>query len=402
MSERDEDLELQALQRELDDAFATTRPRPGFDDELWLRMQERRPVAARLRDALAALWQGTREVPTVPMAAVATVLVLALGVGIFALSGLGRGGGASSTGAGAVELAPAVGVPAQAGSFGRLPSPVFYQGGKAPAVPNGAAAPTDQGYAGPVKLVWAGRLDLALGAAPVFRYREPSTNTADAFAASLGAALQSRPGGTLGSYATTDYSLRVRGTVKSPPQSPAYSIVAAPNLPPVDAAGAAPADLATLFLAAHSLVPTWQYTALTDTAGDRVRVRLVRQFVVPGYGPAALVDANGDGYGVTVDLRGTQPLDAGGLLPLQLDMADYRVISADRAVQMALAQSPAPQAAAPTVVQLTHADLAYVLVPAGDHSFYEPAFLFSGSFQVNGVTYLKRVIVPAVDPSLRS
>ena len=38
----DEDLELQALQRQLDDAFQTTRPRAAFEDELWLRM---RPAA---------------------------------------------------------------------------------------------------------------------------------------------------------------------------------------------------------------------------------------------------------------------------------------------------------------------------------------------------------------------
>ena len=49
-----EDLELQALQRQLDDAFETTRPRPGFEDELWTRMQARRPVGTRLRDA----WMG--------------------------------------------------------------------------------------------------------------------------------------------------------------------------------------------------------------------------------------------------------------------------------------------------------------------------------------------------------
>jgi hypothetical protein len=44
----------------------------------------------------------------------------------------------------------------------------------------------------------------------------------------------------------------------------------------------------------------------------------------------------------------------------------------------------------------------YVLVPAGDHSFYEPAILFSGSYTVNGQTLVKRVLVPAVDPSQRT
>jgi hypothetical protein len=41
----------------------------------------------------------------------------------------------------------------------------------------------------------------------------------------------------------------------------------------------------------------------------------------------------------------------------------------------------------------------YALAWAGDHSFYEPAYLFSGTFTYNGTTYVKRVLVPAVDPS---
>ena len=76
MSEPEEDLELQALQRQLDDAFETTRPRRGFEDELWVRMQASRPATNRLRDALAGLIQGIREVPAVPAAAVAAALVV--------------------------------------------------------------------------------------------------------------------------------------------------------------------------------------------------------------------------------------------------------------------------------------------------------------------------------------
>jgi hypothetical protein len=40
----------------------------------------------------------------------------------------------------------------------------------------------------------------------------------------------------------------------------------------------------------------------------------------------------------------------------------------------------------------------YTLVWAGDHSFYEPAFLFSGTFTYLGTSYVKRVLVPAVAP----
>jgi len=70
MSE-EEDLELKALQRQLDDAFQTTRPRPAFEDELWLRMQSRRPIWSRIRDGVTGLIAGLREAPAVPAAAVA-------------------------------------------------------------------------------------------------------------------------------------------------------------------------------------------------------------------------------------------------------------------------------------------------------------------------------------------
>ena len=80
-------------------------------------------------------------------------------------------------------------------------------------------------------------------------------------------------------------------------------------------------------------------------------------------------------------------------------------MSSDAAVQAALAfSSPTQAAPAPALpsVQLNQAELVYVLVPAGNHSFYEPAFLFSGKLQVNGQTYVKRILVPAVDPSQRT
>jgi hypothetical protein len=50
----------------------------------------------------------------------------------------------------------------------------------------------------------------------------------------------------------------------------------------------------------------------------------------------------------------------------------------------------------PPAVQLTTAELVYALALGGDHSYYEPCFLFSGTFIYNGVTYVKRVLVSAV------
>jgi hypothetical protein len=94
---------------------------------------------------------------------------------------------------------------------------------------------------------------------------------------------------------------------------------------------------------------------------------------------------------------------ATGQLPVSLDTATYPIITADEAVRSALASSPGvPASPAAPSVALTSAELVYTLVVAGDHSFYEPAILFSGSFTVEGKPYVKRVLVPAVDPSQRS
>ncbi|HEX9364488.1 MAG TPA: hypothetical protein VGA47_11975 [Candidatus Dormibacteraeota bacterium] len=391
MSDQDDDLQLQALQRQLEDAFATTRPRPGFEDELWLRMQAKRPVLTRIRDAVGGLLGGIREVPAVPMAAVASVLVVVIGVGIFAYSGLGRGGGAgapSSASLGDTKRNSGE----YYGSFGPLPGPA-----------QGATAPSTA-FEGPARLVWSGQLNLSITTAPVFRYQEPSTNAADQFATGLGAALVDRPAGLLGSYRASTYTLTVHGTVQAPPASPAYFILANQAMPAIDAAGAAPQDLANIFLAQHSLAPQWSYTISVDTKSDPLKVVYERQFEVPGYGEANLVDSNGVRYGLEVDLSGRRPVLAFGLLPVSLDRADYRIISAGEAIRQAVTPSSAPPVDAsplPTV-QLTQAQLAYVLVPAGDHSFYEPAFLFTGSFQLNGQTMVKRVLVPAVDPSQRT
>jgi len=119
---QDEDLELQALQRQLDDAFETTRPRHGFEDELWLRMQSSRPARSRLRDAWAGFWQGIRAVPAVPAAAVAVGLVVVIGVVLVGYSGLLHSGGSTATSAGGGFQGPQSNQ--YAGDFGRLPAPV--------------------------------------------------------------------------------------------------------------------------------------------------------------------------------------------------------------------------------------------------------------------------------------
>lgn len=399
----DDDLELQALQRQLDDAFETTRPRPGFDDELWLRMQRSRSAPRRLRDAFAGLFEGIRTVPAVPLSAVAAVLVVVIFVAALTRIGsFGPGGGGASTAANPAQ-APAD-RSLYTGSFGRLPTPAFAGEPTGPQVPTTNQGLSGVANAGPVQFTWTGKLNLTIPTAPVFRYYEPSTSAADQFATGLGAVLRDRPSGFLGSYSASDYTLKVRGTVQSPPSSPAYFIFSSTAMPASDAAGAGPADQANIFLAQHSLIPQWSYTVEVDSSADPVKVVYEREFDVAGYGPAYVVDVAGQRSGLEVDLSANRPVLAKGPLPVGLEVADYKLISADDAVRAALASgsraaagpSPAP------AVNLTQAELVYVLVPAGGHSFYEPAILFTGSLTQKGQTQPKRVLVPAVDPSQRT
>lgn len=404
MSDQEEDLEVLALRRQLDDAFATTRPRRDFEDELWARMQASRPAHNRFRDAIAGFMQGIREVPAVPAAAVATVLVVVLGVGLFAYSGIGQrhsGGNALSALSNGSGGTSRNGDQSSSGGFGLIPSPAFGQA--VPATAPEATAPNPKGgeFTGPAQLVWAGQSSIVVTGAPVFRYREPSTGTADQFASALGAVLRGRPQGFLGAYSSSDYTLKVRGTIQSPPSSPAYFIFAGLTMEPVQAAGASQADLANIFLAEHKLDPQWSYTVSVDQSGDPVKVVYERQFEVPGYGLAYLVNGNGSRYGLEVDLSNDRPVVVSGMLPMTLDGAYYNLASPADAVQPALNPPPVATVAPLPKIQLTQVDLVYVLVPAGDHSFFEPAYLYSGTMQMNGVTYTKHVLEPAVVPSQR-
>jgi hypothetical protein len=396
MSE-EEDLELQALQRQLDDAFQTTRPRPAFEDELWLRMQARRPIWRRFQDGLAGLVEGLREGPGVPGAAVAVALIVLLGVGLVTLKGLHPGGGGATSSAltdGAGKYAP------NASGFGPLQAPAL----SAPVAPGVPATGVDQAavfannvYLGAATLRWGGQLNVNAAALPVFRYQEPTQADADRFAAGLGAALPGKvsPGG-LGEYTGKNFTLVVIGTVAQPPHEPAFNIS---ELKPATApSGRDPVAVATAYLGAHSLTPSWPYTTAVDTTTTIIRVKFLRSFDLQGQGQAGLVNNVGDYYGIEVDLvaDGSGAYETGPL-PVNLVSSSYPIINAVQAVRSALATS-ASSGTGP-VVKLTKAELVYSLVWAGDHSFYEPAFLFSGTFVDHGTTYVKRVLVPAIDPA---
>jgi hypothetical protein len=395
MSE-EEDLVLLALQRQLDDAFHTTRPRPAFEDELWLRMQSRRPLWQRFRDGLSGMAAGLREAPAVPAAAVAIVLIVLVGAGIVTLGGLHLGGGASlatgtvPTSGGDKSLQPAT-LPA----FGILPAP--GAAATSPALSNSAT------YVGPVALTWTGHLDVTASNLPVFRYQEPTRSTADQFAVSVGAApsAQVAPGG-IGMYTGENFTLVVIGTVQHPLKEPSFSLSDLKSLPAGTASD--PVAVATAYLAAHSLIPSWPYQTVVQKTGTTVRASFLRSFDLQAQGQAPLVDSAGERYGIDVNTAtGTPGAYETGPLPLTLESVAYPIISADQAVRSALASSaPTGGSATVPVVRLTTAELVYAVAWAGDHSFYEPAFLFSGTFTDHSNSYVKRVLIPAVTPALVS
>jgi hypothetical protein len=253
-------------------------------------------------------------------------------------------------------------------------------------------------FAGPATLVWAGDLKVTATTLPVYRYAEPTRAQADSFAASVGALpLTDVAQGGIGVYAGRDFTMVVLASVAQPPKEPYVNVS---DLKSTVASSGDSVAVATAYLAVHRLLPTWPYATDVQTNGGTVRVNFLRIFDVPGVGQANLVDSGGNRYGTEVDFA---PSAAGAFekapMPLTLEPATYPIISGDQAIRSLGASSAASGAGVP-VVRITKAELVYVLVWGGDHSYYEPAYLFSGTFSNNGVPSVKRVLVPAVIASL--
>lgn len=410
MSDEKDDLELEALQRRLDDAFATTRPRRDFEDELWMRMQARRPASARLRDAFAALVAGFREAPAVPIGAVAVLLIVVVGIGVIANGGLNSNHNTYS--GSSAQLAPA---DLAVGEFGRLPTPRLDPNAPDKNAPSlalsaGPAAPipaptTANLYFGPANLRWTGQMPVAAVQAPVYRYSEPTAADADQYAASLGAAkdAQAKPEeGFLGRYVGNGFVVLVRQSAPQLPLEPTFVFMITTTSPNNE--GADSRSVAESFLARYSLAPQWPNTVTVQHVGSQTVVQYQRAFSLPTGGLAYLVNWSGERYGLSVEIGSGTVGGCTGPLPLNLDTANYRLIANDQAVQQALTRPAASsQRISPVpTVNLTDVQLVYALAISRGQGFYEPAYLFSGTFQYNGQTYTKRVLVPLVDPSQRS
>ncbi len=384
-----EDLELDALQRRLDDAFETTRPRRGFEDELWVRIQARRPWWSRFRDSLAAFGGSIRDAPAVPAGVVAVLLIAVIGIGVInngikhnsfssiAPAKLSLGGGTRSQG----DTAYGGGIPTPRLSpdSAAINTPT-YGTGRPP-----AAASSDL-YFGPANLSWVGTLSGPVPDAPVFRYVEP---------------VPTQLHQEVGQVASgPDLALTLSPTDPTLPRPPLWTIVATGSAVP---SGSDPGVVASAFLAAHNLMPTWPDDVQVQVSNGVSRVQFLRDFDLPSGTVAYLIDWNGQRYGIEVDITQNR-LVATGPVPIGLDVSQYRLINNDTAVQMATTAPPSSSQTLGFVpnVRLDTVQLVYALAVAGQQGFYEPAYLFSGTFQYGGKTYTKLVLVPLVDPSLRS
>jgi len=401
-----EDLELAALERKLDDAFQTTRPRADFEDELWLRMQAKRPLWQRLQDLVGGLVDRARESPGIPATAVATILIVAVVSSIYLTGNWPAGGGGTTSATlGGARNSEDGSTQYAGGSFGRLPAPglqpvaapTFNGGGPKVTGPEDLSGATV--YYGPANLTFSGKLDSSPASLQVYRYAEPQASDAAGFGQMVGAG----PAGSvmapyIYSSSSHDFTLVVRGTTRSPNSEPAYLLTVSAS---AQSSSNDPVQVAKNFLQAHNLTPAWPYVVATEQTGAVTHVLFLRQFDIPGQGNVDAVDGTGAQYGLQIEVQSSRVLSVAGPLPLQLDSALYPLISADQAVRIVLASNPAGAQGTANVpaVTLTSARLVYALAFDGSHGYYEPAFLFSGTFSMNGQTYVKRVLVPALPGS---
>jgi len=225
------------LERKLEAMFSSARPRHGFSDELWRRIEARRPWHQRF---------GRRFQPALRYApALALLLVVGLGVTWLAGNFHGAGSTASPTSAGA----PAFGdSKAAAPAFGVLPS---LAPGAARSVTS-PQFPLTSGAAG-AGLTFGGTLPSLPSELPVYRYDEPS-------AADLGrtsAALQAQTGLAAIALSPSDAA---RGL------EPQFVF----NAPAPRGPESGAAETASAFLAGHNLTPHFAFQLSLAASGSQV------------------------------------------------------------------------------------------------------------------------------------
>jgi hypothetical protein len=340
------------LERRLEAMFHSARPRRGFEEDLWQKIDANRPWHQRL---------GRRFRPAVRYApALATILVVSLG--ITWLAGNFHAGGSPSSGSSTTSAgAPAYsgGEKAAAPAFGVLPR---LATGAQPslAAPQASAANADA-TAG---LSFSGTLPSLSTELPVYRYDEPTADDR----ARIDAALQAQSG--LAAIAVTP-SDAARGL------EPQFVF----NAPGPSGPQGGVAQAANAFLAAHNLVPRFAFQLSQASSGNQVIYG--RVFDGPA-GPIRQVRPDGGVAGLTIDITGGT-VSGRGPLVLPLTTASYPARTAADALTAAHVRKGSGAAA------LDHAEVVYVLVVAGGHGYYEPELLLTGP----GLSVLAPVVAQA-------
>jgi hypothetical protein len=379
------------LERRLDAAFGQTRPRRGFEDTLWARLEQRSRRSPRSWPA--GLLNRVPRGAWPALGGLAAVLVLLIAVLPLVIRGH-QGGSSASSSTVTSESAPATGIapmPAtrapQAGSdlagpatvFGLLPTPRLAGTDQSTSLPGGVIP-----YYGPATLSVTASLATLSATLPVFRFAGLSAQQAAAIA-------KSHHGQPV--------------TTSSPPfREPRVQITAAKTgsaggVPVADAQALAAADA---FLAGRNLALPWSHLPQVVDQGSLALVRYVRQFAVNGQGPVTQVDQLGEPAGADftirpdgVVLRATVPMQ------LELQASAYPARASQQLAQDAV-NAPPPSSvglSALPQVQLSQASLVYIAVAAAGFGYFEPAYLFSGTFTAGAARYEKRVLVPALEAS---
>jgi len=388
-----EERELESLQQRLDSAFATTRPRRGFEDELWSRIQARRSFWERLGESL-------RRIQLAPALGGLAVLVVVVAVGGLLLSRPHANSGSTSATVAQPGPRSAVGGADQnAQAFGPLPRPALHSPAASPAQGATPSAPQRAPeYAGPVTVTAVTAKVTLPATAQVARYPEWTAADADRFAAAIGARPIAQPvplaTGVLGAYSGPTFTVLVYAT--DPGQGSEPRVVITPKGSP--AAGNPTDDAAIVqwardYLSAYQVPPDASAKGPTvDRGPASVTVRWSR---VVGVGLTAFeVGASGLEEGWEATLRGDLTvLGAVAPAPLVMDFATYGLATAQQLTDLATSAG----GAGPQVV-LDTAQVVYVVATDGTHGYFEPAVMYIGHFSQGGVQYEKRIIVPAVAP----
>jgi hypothetical protein len=272
----------------------------------------------------------------------------------------------------------------------------------------GGTAPAVQPYFGPATMTWKGQFPKVPASAPVYRFALPTAADADAFAARLGGRLVVAGTGLNPRTYRLPGGYQMDVALEDPVAAEPVFIMnrdtgrnAGRPLGEPGARAAADAELARL-----NLTPSWRFAVTVapfTPFGDTVPiydVQYQRVIEVSKTETAGEVDGDGKPAGVlvTVDSNG-KVLRIAGILRLAEQSATYPLRAPSTVVDSAL-KAPALEKGPTTTpaVALTTVTLVYMTVSSNGVGYLEPAYLFTGRYTVEGHTFEKRVIVPALAP----